>query len=394
MSNQSICELSNGQSLTEFWNPLSPDDAARLDALEARFEKARESLVGYPANQMFDYAQLFRFWQFSGNNIGDPLAPSASRLNTHDFECEVVRDFCELLRGDPDTTWGYVTSGGTEGNLYGLYLARETFPQGVVYCSADTHYSVGKSTRLLGMRSVTIQSLASGEIDYEHLAEAVRRHADAPAIVVANIGTVMKGAVDDVLRIRSVLENVGVSESYIHCDAALSGLILPFVDHPPAFDFSDGADSMTVSGHKLIGTPVPCGVVLARKHHVDRLGGEHVPYTGTTDTTIGGSRSALGPLMLWYAWRRIGREGFSRLVGRCLELADYAIARFARHDVCAWRNPHSITVVFPRPADAVLRRWQMATQDDVAQLVTLPHVTEETIDQVVLDCVTRRNNAI
>ena len=48
-------------------------------------------------------------------------------------------------------------------------------------------------------------------------------------------------------------------------------MILPWVEDPQAFGFDAGVDSIAVSGHKFIGSPMPCGVVLARRRHVDRV---------------------------------------------------------------------------------------------------------------------------
>ena len=42
-------------------------------------------------------------------------------------------------------------------------------------------------------------------------------------------------------------------------------MILPFVDDPPPWNFAAGIDSIAISGHKMIGSPLPCGVALARK---------------------------------------------------------------------------------------------------------------------------------
>ena len=39
--------------------------------------------------------------------------------NVKDLEREVVRILADLFRAPPDDRWGCVTSGGTEGNLYG-----------------------------------------------------------------------------------------------------------------------------------------------------------------------------------------------------------------------------------------------------------------------------------
>ena len=89
------------------------------------------------------------FLQYSANNVGDPFHDSNFRPNSHEIEREVVHLFADLMRIERDQAWGYVTSGGTEGNMYGLYMGRELFPDGVVYFSQDTHYSVVKILSVL-----------------------------------------------------------------------------------------------------------------------------------------------------------------------------------------------------------------------------------------------------
>ena len=138
--------------------------------------------------------------------------------------------------------------------MYGLYIAREMFPDGVVYFSQDTHYSVRKNLRVLNYRNIMIRSLDNGEIDYEDLRETIRINRHLPVVVMANIGTTMKGAVDDLDKIREIFDDLAISSSYIHADAALSGMILPFVDDPQPFGFDAGIDSIAISGHKMIGS--------------------------------------------------------------------------------------------------------------------------------------------
>ena len=74
----------------------------------------------------------------------------------------------------------------------------------------------------------------------------------------------MTEAVDDVTTIRRVLADVSIRRAYIHSDAALSGLPLALMAPGcrPGFDLADGADSISVSGHKFLGSPIPCGVVI------------------------------------------------------------------------------------------------------------------------------------
>ena len=357
----------------------------RLNGLLRDFESLKPQQVGYPCNQNFDYSALLPFLSYCANNVGDPFHDSNFRSNTHEIEREVVGLFADMMHLSRDEAWGYVTSGGTEGNMYGLYIGREMFPDGVVYFSQDTHYSVVKILRVLKSRNIMIKSQDSGEIDYEDLYETIRINRDSPVIFIANIGTTMKGAVDDVSRVREIIDDLAITNFYIHADAALSGMVLPFVDEPQPYGFDAGFDSVAVSGHKMIGSPMPCGVALTRRDYVGRIA-RSIEYVGVLDTTLTGSRNAITPLMLWYAFEQHGLDGFRNIVGECISVAEYAVSRFNDSGIPAWRNRNSITVVFPKPSEEVIRAWQLAPYEDIAHLIAMPHVTREIIDRVVDDC--------
>ena len=368
---------------------MKADTQGRLDALLREFEGLRAHNVGYPCNQDFDYSALLPFMAYCANNVGDPFHDSNFQSNTHEMEREVIDIFADLMRLPREDAWGYVTSGGTEGNMYGLYMGREAFPDGIAYFSQDTHYSVVKILRLLKMRNIMIKSQDNGEIDYDDLYETVRINRDVPAIFVANIGTTMKGAVDDVGRIQGIVDDLAITSYYIHADAALSGMILPFVEEPQPYGFDAGFDSVAVSGHKMIGSPIPCGVALTRREYVGRVA-RSIEYVGVLDTTLTGSRNAITPLMLWYALRQRGLDGVRDAVRECVDVAKYAVSRFNDSGIPAWRNRNSVTVVFPRPSDEVVRKWQLAPYEDIAHLITMPHVTREKVDMVVDDCLESR----
>ena len=372
------------QSAAAKMPPLPAEAVRRLQLFLGEIERLAGTMVGYPCSQDFECPELTPFLRFALNNVGDPFSESLYRENTFAFEREVVAFFQKHLRAPAGETWGYVTAGGTEGNLYGLYLAREIFPEGVVYFSEHTHYSAAKIVRVLGARSIMIRGRDDGEIDYDDLRETLRLHRDVSPIILANIGTTMHGAVDDLAKIRALMKELAIVRYYIHADAALSCMILPWVPEPEPFGFDAGVDSVTVSGHKFIGSPMPCGVVLARRCHVDRVA-RSVEYVGCMDTTIAGSRNALAPLVLWSALQRRGEAGFRQRALDCIALADYAIAQFKAAGVTTWRHKNSVTVVFPNPGPEVIARWQIAPRHDIAHIITLPHVTRAMIDAVVAD---------
>ena len=79
---------------------LNDSDRERLDALHAELAGFRPRNVGSPCNQVFDYSELFRFLEFSLNNVGDPFGGTNYRLNTMEFEREVVTEFATVNEKD------------------------------------------------------------------------------------------------------------------------------------------------------------------------------------------------------------------------------------------------------------------------------------------------------
>ena len=357
----------------------------RLAELLKTIQDSEQWQVGYPGNQSFDYSPLIPFLSHCLNNLGDPFHQTNYRANTHEFEREVILHFAQLMGLDPDDAWGYVTSGGTEGNMYSLYLARELHPAGMLYFSEEAHYSILKIARILNMPHTTVKRRADGEVDYDDLRYMLTVHQDRPAIILATIGTTMRGAVDDIPAIRQIINELGIREHYIHADAALSGMILPYVDDPQPFGFDAGIDSISISGHKLMGAPLPCGIVITRKHLVETLG-RAIELVGVNDTTLSGSRNGLTPLMLWYAINRYGEDEWRETIRGMLDTAEYAVQRFNEHGINAWRHRNSPTVVFDRPAQEVFDRWQIAPEGEVAHIITMPHVDFHTIDRLIDDC--------
>ncbi len=350
----------------------------KLQKLQSQFELNSEKCLGYPANAKFNYQDLDSFLNYCGNNIGDPYINGRYHVNTKEFEQEVLDFFYEILGTDNKHSWGYVTNGGTEGNLYGLFIAREKFPDGILYYSDQTHYSVKKIVKLLNLKAIEIESLPNGEIDYEKLKSHVSFRSHTPAILFANIGTTMKGAIDDIDKMQAVCKNIPY---YIHADEALFGMTLPFLDTRQSFKIKDGIDSIAISGHKFIGSPFPSGIVICKKEYIDPIKSE-ISYIQGNDATISGSRSAFNPLILWYAIQTKKISGFQEMAERCIKTADYAIQEFKKRNVDAWRNENSNIVVFPESAmtEKSLNKYQIACASGIGHIVCMADTKEKTID--------------
>jgi len=356
----------------------------RLEEVFNRIKEENKHIIGYPVSKDFDYSDLYDFLNYPINNVGDPFEEGTGKIQTHTLEREIIDFFARLFRANPLDYWGYVTNGGSEGNLYGLYLARELYPNAMVYFSESTHYSVKKNIHLLGIPNITIRSQENGEIDYQDLEDTLRFNRQKPAIILANFGTTMKEAKDNVAKIKGILRHLAIHDHYIHCDAALAGTYGNFISPRIPFDFQDGADSIAISGHKFIGSPFPCGIVMTRKSLKERIS-RSISYIGSHDTTISGSRNGHSVLFLWYALKKMGIKGLQSRYKHCLDVAQYCKNKLNEIGIPAWKNPGSITVVFPKVNKDVKEKWQLATDEEVTHIICMPNVTFSQMDEVVYD---------
>ena len=61
-------------------------------------------------------------------------------------------------------------------------------PDGILYASRDTHYSIFKAARMYRMECVKVDTLMSGEIDCTDFRAKLLANKDKPAIINVNIG--------------------------------------------------------------------------------------------------------------------------------------------------------------------------------------------------------------
>jgi histidine decarboxylase len=223
-------------------------------------------------------------------------------------------------------------------------------------------------------------------MDYDDLHAQISLRRDRPAIVVATIGTTMSEAVDDVRRITAILDDLAIRERFVHADAALAGIPLGLLNpgNRPGFDFADGADSIAVSGHKFLGSPLPCSIVITKASHRARAA-QTVDYIGSPDTTIAGSRSGHTPLILWHAINRHGPAGLHQRAEQARALAAHAHARLQQLGCDTYRHPHAFTVALRTPPEPVLHKWVLPVDNGWSHIITMPGVTTNTINAFLAD---------
>ncbi|PHU05415.1 Histidine decarboxylase [Capsicum chinense] len=263
----------------------------------------------------------------------------------------------------------------------------------MIYASADSHCSIFKAARMYRMEIETLNTLVSGETDYEDLRTKLLLNQNKPAIININIGTTFKGAIDDIDLVVQSLEYCGYSNDryYIHCDAALCGLIVPFIKHAKTITFKKPIGSISISGHKFLGCPIPCGIQITRKSYVNSL--SKVEYIASADITISGSRNGLAPIFLWYNLSMKGHAGLKQDSKMCIENAQYLKDRLLKEGISSMLNECSSTVVFERPCDhKFIRRWQLCYLSGMTHVVVMPGITREIIDSFLNDLMQERKN--
>jgi len=363
-----------------------------IEEYKRKLEERTKTHMGYPYNLDFDYGPLECLQKFMINNLGDPFIESNYGVHSREFEIGVLHWFARLWEIEVQDSWGYVTNCGTEGNLHGILVGRETLPDGILYSSVESHYSVFKAARMYRMDAVKINTLHSGEMDYDHFRELLLRNQDKPAIVNVNIGTTVRGAVDDLDKVIDVLQECGFNEDrfYIHCDGALFGMMIPFVKKAPMVSFKKPIGSVSVSGHKFVGAPVPCGVVMTRMKLIRSVSSE-VEYLNSRDATIMGSRNGHAPIYLWYTLTLKGYEGISKDVEKCLRNAHLLRKMLHEAGIETMLNELSSTVVFERPEEEeFIKKWQLACESDIAHVVVMPNISVPKLETFVAELIESR----
>ncbi len=139
----------------------------------------------------------------------------------------------------------------------------------------------------------------------------------------------------------------------------------------------------------MIGSPIPCGIVVAKRQNVERISVD-VDYISTRDQTISGSRNGHTVLLMWAAIRSQTNLQRRQRIQHCLKMAQYAVDRFQAVGIPAWRNSNSITVVFPCPSEHIWKKHYLATSGNMAHLITTAHhrdtrQIDNLIDDVIFD---------
>jgi len=173
---------------------------------------------------------------------------------------------------------GLFVGGGSTANLTALLLARETrlngeLSRGIVYCSDQTHSSVERAAKLIGLKTHQLRKIpvsASFQIQLSELVafiEADKANGLLPFCLIGNAGTTNTGAIDDLAALAELATHHGL---WFHVDAAYGGAAVLCKRGKRALAQIHRADSIAFDPHKWLFQPYECAVLLVKDSAVLR----------------------------------------------------------------------------------------------------------------------------
>ena len=224
------------------------------------------SFVPSPNNIVSTFADALAtgFNLFSGAWVSSPGAAELEMLTTN---------WLLQLFGFPVVEGGGLfVSGGSMANLTAMVAARENilgsdFSDGVAYWSDQTHSSVERAARVIGLQTEQMRVIPSDDsfrMSVEALKSALeedRAQGKRPFLVVANSGTTNVAAVDPLYPISTLCRHQNV---WMHVDAAYGGAAILCPQGKALLSGIELADSVTIDPHKWFHQPYEIGCLLVR----------------------------------------------------------------------------------------------------------------------------------
>jgi glutamate/tyrosine decarboxylase-like PLP-dependent enzyme len=264
--------------------------------------------------------------EFTIANGLNPMAfPSLVRM-----ENEVVAMVISLTEGDSETV-GSVTTGGTESILMALKAARDwgrskkpavTQPEIVIPVTA--HPAWNKAAHYLNLKVVTVP------VDKNFRADVPATEAAMNDNTIAIGGTAVTyphGMMDPIAELGELALK---HEVWLHVDACLGGLILPFLKKGgtriPAYGFDvPGVSSVSADIHKYAYTPKGISVVMYRDASLRQYQFfVYADWPGGVYATpaMSGGRSGGLIAAAWAVFHYLGENGFVRLAAQAKQATD------------------------------------------------------------------------
>ena len=323
---------------------------------------------------------------------------------THQIEVDLLR-ICaeEILKAKPNTWDGYMATGGTEGNIQGLWIQRNyfvnkfnsKFSEIALISSSDTHYSIDKAANLLGLDSYTVDvDFNSRQILEEDLSNTIKKaklDGKKYFCCILNMGTTMFGSVDDIDCFSNLMDKLEV-EYQIHIDGAFGGFIYPFTNPDSKLTFENmKITSFSLDAHKMLQAPYGSGIFLMRKGLLDLVMSSTANYVKGMDSTLCGSRSGANSIATWMILNSYGSEGGIDFCSKLLNITDNFCKQLDSIKAKYYRNRFMNIVTISKDSISleVASKFHLVPSShdgnpEWFKVVVMDHVSESDLDELFL----------
>jgi len=335
--------------------------------LDAAYRDFRERVLPWTAGNVHP-----RFWGWvkgSGTVEGmlAELLTAGLNVNAGGFDIPAtyvelqVLEWCREMMAFPAGAGAAIVSGGSMANFVAMAVARDAAAGAAAerglhtlerplrfYCSDETHNSVHKSLRLLGLGRESLRLIptdAGFRMDLGALERAVREDRAAgfqPACVTGNAGTVNTGATDD---LQALAEFCRRERLWFHVDGAFGAIAMLSPALRPVVAGLEQADSVAFDFHKWLHVQYDAGGVLVRDAEAHRR-----PFTEAASYLTWMDRGfGAGPTAFRDFAPDLSREFRALKVWLCLKAHGTAIyGRLAEQNVAQARHLTALVEADPR----------------------------------------------
>lgn len=259
----------------------------------------------------------------------------------HAVEEGLIRWLCDRA-GFPAGASGTFVSGGSMANFTACVAARDTvldecdWPRAVAYVSTQTHSSVAKGLRMMGVTDARIRTIDVDEgfrMKTDALTAAIaadRRAGLAPFMVIATAGTTNTGSVDPLPQVADICRREGL---WMHVDGAFGASVL-LTRYRDMLKGIERADSLSWDAHKWLFQTYSCSMLLVRDERtLLKSFSAHPEYLADLE----GDESLVNPwdlgpeltrpargLKLWFTLQVMGADGMADCIEHGFDLARWA----------------------------------------------------------------------
>jgi len=328
------------------------------------------------------------YMKFLETNLGDPeLFPG-----TKDIEKNLI-DFISKLLNAPTSSTGLIMGGGTEGNITSMWLAKKLSGKKEIILPESAHFSFQKIASLTDMKLVPIPLDKNYSMDVDLVKGKISKNT---AAIVGIAGSTELGTVDSIPDLSKICQD---NDIFLHVDAAFGGYVIPFLKklgHDiPDFDLKlKGVSTISIDAHKMGYSAIPLGTLIIKdKKWLDKISVEAACVSSKTQTGLMGTRSG-GPVAASYAVTKyLGLSGYKKLIDNCMNVTYHTEKKLREIGLKPLIKPtmNVLGIKLKKP-DVVVQEltkygWKVNKIDRIGciRLVLMPHVTQNIIDDFVID---------